>query len=167
MPEIAFAGRVPLAAASRITEGFQKRRKGMPIGILVLLVGLGLAIVGGLLYRGGNEDGGIKWLAYAAICIFVGGAFSLKGGPEITRKAWNIQYRGRVTDQGIRLDGTAQAILFSWTDFVEIERHENLVIGWLRSGRALPLAAEMFTDESQFQAAVAQIVGHVAAPRTS
>jgi hypothetical protein len=161
MSEIVFNGRVPLAAASQVTEGFRRGRKGMPIWALVLIVGTGLGIVGYYKLRHGNEDGGIEWLAYAAICLFVGGALWLGEERAMTRKSWDLQYRGRVTDQGIQLDGKTQSVLFPWTSFARVEQHENLVIGWLRSGRAVPLASEMFADETLFQTASAQIASHI------
>ena len=165
MPDIPFAGQVSHSNADQIAVSFHRRRKGMPIWGLLLIVGLGLALLGGFQYRGGNEEGAIQWLVLAAICLSVGGAILFSGRRTVADKTRGLRYRGRITDEGIRLEDGTVISLFPWTHFVEVERHDRMVIGWLRTGLALPIAAEWFADEAQFQEAAAQIARHVAAPR--
>jgi hypothetical protein len=151
---------LPSGSVALLARTVRKRGKGVTVSTLMMAAGVFFAGLGAFhLYK--DTDGAFKWLMLAFVFGSVGIGQRWSENRESRRVIAAQEFRGTVTGDGILLEEPTAQTLFRWAAFAGLDRHEDLMVAWLATGSALPLAPQMFANPADYQAASALLLANI------
>lgn len=162
-PDIPFRGKIAKRDVPVLARQVRRRVRGAHMSSLMIGLGLLFLALSAVQGRRGNPDGAMSWFGLGFSFVAVGFGARWAEGRSYRKLAASTVHAGAVLEEGVSVQAADTETRFRWSSFSSFERHGPLLLLWLKDGRALPLAPELFADEAAFAAARARVEGAVAA----
>jgi hypothetical protein len=162
-PDIPFSGKIAKKDVPILAKQVARRVRGARFSSLMIGLGLLFVALSAVQAEKGSSDGAVTWFGLGFSFVAVGLGVRWSEGRAYRKLAASTVHSGSVLAEGVSVEAGEAETRFRWSSFSFFERHGDLLILWLKDGRALPLAPELFAGEGAFAAARSRIEAAVEA----